>query len=47
MNLPESSQARDELASLCKVMAEDGVSLMARDVEHNKIIGVTFSKIQV
>jgi len=47
MNLPESGQARAELASLCQVMAEDGVSLMARDVKLDKIIGVAFNKIQV
>lgn len=47
INLPESSQARAELTSLCKVMAEDGVSLMARDVKLDKIVGVAFSKIQV
>lgn len=28
-------------------MAEDGISLMARDVKLDKIIGVAFSKIQV
>lgn len=47
INLPETSQARAELTSLCKVMAKDGVSLMARDVKLDKIVGITFSKIQV
>lgn len=40
IDLPESSQAKAELTSLCQVMAEDGVSIMARDVKLDKIVGV-------
>ncbi|XP_037025377.1 uncharacterized protein LOC119066825 [Bradysia coprophila] len=39
--------ARGELTSLCKVMAKDGVSIVARDVQLDKIIGVAFNKIQI
>lgn len=47
INLPENVEVRQELTSLCKVMAQDGVSLMARDVQLDKIIGIAFNKIQV
>lgn len=47
INLNQNEEVRAELTSLCKVMARDGVSLMARDVELDKIIGVAFNKIQI
>lgn len=47
INLPQNVEVRQELTSLCKVMAQDGVSLMARDVQLDKIIGIAFNKIQV
>ncbi|KAG4067513.1 hypothetical protein HA402_005285 [Bradysia odoriphaga] len=47
INLPENREARGELTSLCKFMAKDGMSLVARDVQLDKIIGVAFNKIQI
>lgn len=47
INKPESEQARDELTSLCKEVVKDGVSLLAREVATNRIVGVSFNKLQV
>lgn len=44
---PESEQARQELTLLCKETAKDGISLLAREVATNRIVGVLFNKLQV
>lgn len=46
INLPENAQARSELRELCRITADDGVSLVAKHVESGKIVGVSFNKIQ-
>ncbi|XP_011179093.2 uncharacterized protein LOC105210064 [Zeugodacus cucurbitae] len=46
VNLPENAQARGELRELCRIAADDGVSLVAKHVESGKIVGVSFNKIQ-
>lgn len=47
INLPENQQARDELTKLCLEVAKEGVSVIAREVATNRIVGVMFNKIQV
>ncbi|XP_067614977.1 uncharacterized protein [Eurosta solidaginis] len=46
INLPENTQARAELRELCRITAEDGVSLVAKHVKSGEIVGITFNKIQ-
>ncbi|XP_061395743.1 uncharacterized protein LOC133331361 [Musca vetustissima] len=46
INLPENKQARQELRELCKITAEDGVSLIAIEKASGKPIAVAFNKIQ-
>ncbi|XP_053969505.1 uncharacterized protein LOC128871631 [Anastrepha ludens] len=46
IDLPENAQARNELRELCRIAAEDGVSLVAKDVKSGQIMGVSFNKIQ-
>ena len=46
-NNPDSLQGRNELAELCRVTAQDGVTVVARHVPTDKIVGVAFNKIQV
>uniref|UniRef100_A0A0A1WPV6 Urease accessory protein UreF n=1 Tax=Zeugodacus cucurbitae TaxID=28588 RepID=A0A0A1WPV6_ZEUCU len=46
INLPENGQARSELRELCRITADDGVSLVAKHVKSGKIVGVSFNKIQ-
>lgn len=47
INEPESTEARAELTHLCREVAKDGVSLLAREVATNRIVGVSFNKLQV
>lgn len=47
INLPENQQARDELNGLCFDVSKQGVSVIAREVATNRIVGVMFNKIQV
>lgn len=47
INKPESTEARAELTHLCREVAKDGVSLLAREVATNRIVGVSFNKLQV
>lgn len=47
INLPENVQARLDLRELCKIVAKDGVSLKAKHVPSNKIVAVTFNKVQL
>lgn len=46
-HLPNSEQARTELTELCAHALLDGVSLVARDVRTNQIVGHAINKIQV
>ncbi|XP_060647711.1 uncharacterized protein LOC132785575 [Drosophila nasuta] len=46
INLPQNAQARQELRELCRITAQDGVSLLARHVESGRIVAVSFNKIQ-
>ncbi|XP_030374706.1 uncharacterized protein LOC115624230 [Scaptodrosophila lebanonensis] len=46
INLPENVQARKELRELCKITAQDGVSLLVRHVPTGRIVAVAFNKIQ-
>lgn len=47
INLPENRQARQELRELCRLTADDGVSLIAVEKLTGKPIAVAFNKIQV
>lgn len=47
INKPESEQARAELTHLCREVVKDGVTLLAREVKTNRIVGVSFNKLQV
>lgn len=47
INLPKNKQARDELTKLCLDVAKEGVSVLAREVATNRIVGIMFNKIQV
>lgn len=47
LNLPEAEQGRLDLTALCAEMAEDGISIVARDITTNKIAGIAINKIQV
>lgn len=44
---PDSIQARKDLSELCRIVAKDGVSLVAKHIPSNKIVGVAFNKVQV
>lgn len=44
---PDAIQARKDLSELCRIVAKDGVSLVAKHVPSNKIISVAFNKVQV
>lgn len=46
-NNPDSIQARKDLSELCRIVAEDGVSLVAKHIPTNKIVSVAFNKVQV
>ncbi|XP_037729109.1 uncharacterized protein LOC119559951 [Drosophila subpulchrella] len=46
INLPENQQARQELRELCRITALDGVSLLVKEVETNRVVSVSFNKIQ-
>ncbi|XP_036341801.1 uncharacterized protein LOC118751140 [Rhagoletis pomonella] len=46
INQPENAQARNELTELCRITADDGVSLVAKHVPTGQIVGVSFNKIQ-
>ncbi|KAH8381360.1 hypothetical protein KR093_003042, partial [Drosophila rubida] len=46
INLPQNAQARQELRELCRITAQDGVSLIAKHVESGRIAAVSFNKIQ-
>ncbi|KAL5274145.1 hypothetical protein ACFFRR_000730 [Megaselia abdita] len=45
-NNPDSIQARKDLSELCRIVARDGVSLVAKHVPSNKIVSVAFNKVQ-
>jgi len=47
INLPENLQARQELRELCRITALDGVSLLVKEVETNRVVSVSFNKVQV
>lgn len=47
INKPESEQARAELTNLCREVVKDGVTLLAREVATNRIVGVSFNALQV
>lgn len=47
INKIESKQARLDMEVLCQEVVKDGVTLLARFIPNNKIIGVAFNKIQV
>lgn len=44
---PSSIQGRKELAELCRVVAKDGVSVVAKHVPTDRIVCVAFNKVQV
>lgn len=44
---PESVDARNDLIRLCDEVAKDGVSIVAVHKSTNKIVGLSFNKIQV
>ncbi|EDW68172.1 uncharacterized protein [Drosophila virilis] len=46
INLPQNTQARQELRELCRITAQDGVSLIMRHVESCRIVAVSFNKLQ-
>ncbi|KAH8278609.1 hypothetical protein KR018_006011 [Drosophila ironensis] len=46
INLPESVQARQELRELCKITALDGVSLLVKEVKTDRVVAVSFNKLQ-
>ncbi|XP_017953693.1 uncharacterized protein LOC108649183 [Drosophila navojoa] len=46
INLPENIQARQELRELCRITAQDGVSLIIKHVESGRIVAVSFNKLQ-
>lgn len=46
-NNPNSMQAKEDLSQLCRIVAQDGVSLIARDISSNKVVSVAFNKVQV
>lgn len=46
INLPENIEARRELRELCRITAEDGVSIIALEKSTGKPIAVAFNKIQ-
>ncbi|XP_017005849.2 uncharacterized protein [Drosophila takahashii] len=46
INLPENHQARLDLRELCRITALDGVSLLVKEVATNRVVSVSFNKIQ-
>ncbi|XP_017144675.1 uncharacterized protein LOC108157229 [Drosophila miranda] len=46
INLPHNAQARQELRELCNITAKDGVSLLVKEVATERIVAVSFNKIQ-
>lgn len=44
---PDSIQARKDLSELCRIVAQDGVSLVAKHIPTNRIVSVAFNKVQV
>lgn len=47
INLPQNVKARKELRELCRLTAQDGVSLVAIEKCTDTLVGVSFNKIQV
>lgn len=47
INKPASTEARAELTHLFSEVVKDGVSLLAREVTTNRIVGIIFNKLQV
>lgn len=47
VDLNSEAGAREELEELCLFAAKDGVSVVAKDITTNKVVGVSFNKIQV
>lgn len=47
INLPGTEDARNELSMLVKETTKDGVSLLAREISTDKIVGFSFNKLQV
>lgn len=47
VDLMSEPGACEELEELCLIAAKDGVSVVARDIFANKVVGVCFNKIQV
>ncbi|BFF89604.1 uncharacterized protein DMAD_08315 [Drosophila madeirensis] len=46
INLPQNAQSRQELRELCKITAQDGVSLLVKELATGQIVAVSFNKIQ-
>ncbi|KAH8311186.1 hypothetical protein KR044_004706, partial [Drosophila immigrans] len=46
INLPQNTQARQELRELCRITAMDGVSLTVKHAESGRIVAVSFNKMQ-
>ncbi|KAJ6647032.1 hypothetical protein Bhyg_02250 [Pseudolycoriella hygida] len=47
INLSGTEEVRQELSTLVKETAKDGVSLLAREVSTDKIVGFSFNKLQL
>lgn len=47
INLPGTEEVRKELSMLVKETTKDGVSLLAREISTNEIVGFSFNKLQV
>ncbi|EDW85196.1 uncharacterized protein Dwil_GK14520 [Drosophila willistoni] len=46
IGLPNAVQARKELRELCKITAQDGVSLLVKETESGRVVAVAFNKLQ-
>ncbi|XP_022220926.2 uncharacterized protein LOC111073102 [Drosophila obscura] len=46
INLPQNAQSRQELRELCQTTAQDGVSLLVKEVATGQTVAVSFNKIQ-
>ncbi len=47
INLSGTEDVRRELSMLVKETTKDGVSLLAREIKSNQIVGFSFNKLQV
>ncbi|XP_070073330.1 uncharacterized protein [Drosophila takahashii] len=46
VNLPDNNEPRLELRELCRITAQDGVSLVVKEVETGRVVSVAFNKMQ-